>query len=111
MSGPSEEENDSLKKSTRERQLKMVGLFVASNTIELLSNITAKFAEQHMYPQTAQIIRRVSPYTIKVIDLLSRIDSNKRISSLEKVLLRDVSNINRSLEELKAAIPQNTVLV
>jgi hypothetical protein len=111
MPSPSEEGNDSLEKSMRERRLKMVGLFVASNTIELLSNITAKFAENHMYPQTAQIIRRVSPYTIKVIDLLSRIDSNKRISSLEKVLVRDVSEINRSLQELKAAIPRKTGLV
>ena len=96
------EEEDILEKQMKARRLKMVGLFVASNVVELLSGTMAKYAESHNYHQTAQIIRQISPYAMKSIDLFNKIDSNKRISSLERVLARDISEIKKQLSFIKA---------
>jgi hypothetical protein len=100
-SDDAEDENKLLENQMRARRLKMVGLFVASNVIELLSDTAAKFADRHNYHQAAQIIRKFSPYTIKSIDLFSKIDSNKRLSNLEKVLARDISEIKKLLSSHK----------
>jgi hypothetical protein len=100
-------DDTALERNMKDRRLKMVGLFVASNAIELLSEAAAKFADDHNYHQTAQIIRRISPYAVKSVDLFSKMDSNKRIASLERVLARDISEIKRNLYDLKKGAVQS----
>lgn len=73
--------------SSLERKEKMLGLFVASSAIRLLSDQAAQYADQKKYHQMADFIRKASPYAITSIDLLNKLESNKRLSSLEKSLL------------------------
>jgi hypothetical protein len=97
-----QDEKSILEQHMKARRLKMVGLFVASNVIEMLSETVAKFAESKNYLQTAHLIRKIAPYTIKSIDLFNKIDSNKRISSLERVLVQDISEMKKQLSSMNA---------
>jgi hypothetical protein len=85
---------------TNSRYATMLGLFVASSSVGILSNIAVDFASDHNWPKTAKLIKNASPFVQSGFDFLKRIESKKQLSVLEQTIGKELLEIKEKISML-----------
>ena len=77
----------------------MVGLFVAQNVVGVFAKLAVNYLDQNHHNKISSTIKQLLPFVDKGVEFFNKVDSNKIQLSIDKTLVRELSDIKELLKE------------